>query len=315
MPGSQMGEPAFEILSSALPVSVQGAPFRGHRHIGVPLGGAADPISRALANWLVGAPAEAPALEITLGEAKFRALQPLRIGLAGAAPHILVDGERIANGWTVTVKEGAEITLPATVRGCRTYLAVHGGIAVESLLGGSSEFPWPQHDREPRREISAGPRRPFRDRRLPHKTRFALGREVILRCVVGPDAGLLPEAQQTGLFAGEWLAGQRMSRMGIELNGETLTPRSGATMASAAVFPGTIQCPPSGAPFLLGPDAQTTGGYPRIAQVIRADRHLIGQIRPGMRIRLIPIESGRARDVHRHKLMLWRRIVPDLRLD
>ena len=58
-------------------------------------------------------------------------------------------------------------------------------------------------------------------------------------------------------------------------------------MDSAAVFPGTVQLPPGGAPIVLGVDAGTTGGYPRVAQVIRADRHLIGQLRPGAPVRLL----------------------------
>jgi allophanate hydrolase subunit 2 len=52
-------------------------------------------------------------------------------------------------------------------------------------------------------------------------------------------------------------------------------------MISGPVFTGTIQCPETGLPILLGPDAQTLGGYPRILQVVKADRHLIGQLRPG----------------------------------
>ena len=53
------------------------------------------------------------------------------------------------------------------------------------------------------------------------------------------------------------------------------------------MFPGTVQCPESGIPFVLGVDAQTTGGYPRIAEVIRLDRHLVGQLRTGNRVRLL----------------------------
>ena len=46
-------------------------------------------------------------------------------------------------------------------------------------------------------------------------------------------------------------------------------------------------CPGGGAPILLLPDCGTTGGYPRAARVIRADRHLLGQIRPGDDVRLL----------------------------
>jgi len=63
-----------------------------------------------------------------------------------------------------------------------------------------------------------------------------------------------------------------------------------------------MPCPPDGRPFLLGPDAQTTGGYPRIAQVILADRHLIGQLSPGAKIQFVNISPQRATEIFREKL-------------
>ena len=75
--------------------------------------------------------------------------------------------------------------------------------------------------------------------------------------------------------------------MGLSLEGHPLSVASDGTMKSAPVFPGTIQCPPSGTPIVLLCDAQTTGGYPRIASIARCDRHLLGQIRPGDQVRLL----------------------------
>ena len=92
--------------------------------------------------------------------------------------------------------------------------------------------------------------------------------------------------------------------MGMALDGAPLASSDSANMPSAAVFPGTIQLPPSGQPYLLGPDAQTTGGYPRIAQVIRADRHLIGQMGSGSRVRFVQTTAERATEIYREKLSL-----------
>ena len=92
--------------------------------------------------------------------------------------------------------------------------------------------------------------------------------------------------------------------MGMALEASPLGTDESSNMPSAAVFPGTIQLPPSGQPYLLGPDGQTTGGYPRIAQVIRADRHLIGQLGSGSRIQLVPTTVERATEIYREKLSL-----------
>jgi allophanate hydrolase subunit 2 len=81
---------------------------------------------------------------------------------------------------------------------------------------------------------------------------------------------------------------------------------------TASVFPGTVQCSEDGQPFLLCVDAQTTGGYPRIAQVIRADRHMLGQLRPGDRVRLLRRDEQGAVDDLRAKISYWEVWLPGL---
>lgn len=93
--------------------------------------------------------------------------------------------------------------------------------------------------------------------------------------------------------------------MGGALDGAPVAAPGDGRMPSAAVFPGTVQCPPSGVPFLLMADAGTTGGYPRIAQIIRADRHLMGQIRPGDTVRFLKVSPDKAAEVLRDKTALF----------
>ena len=65
-------------------------------------------------------------------------------------------------------------------------------------------------------------------------------------------------------------------------------------MISKPIYPGIVQCPQDGLPIILGADAQTLGGYPRILQVIKAERHLIGQLRPNdhFRFELVSIPEA-----------------------
>ena len=83
-------------------------------------------------------------------------------------------------------------------------------------------------------------------------------------------------------------------------------------MPSVPVFPGTIQCPNDGIPYLLGIDAGTTGGYPRVGQVARLDRHLIGQLRPGDHLRLLPRKPDEAIAELEAKHAYWRTWLPDV---
>jgi allophanate hydrolase subunit 2 len=53
---------------------------------------------------------------------------------------------------------------------------------------------------------------------------------------------------------------------------------------SAPVGWGTIQLPPDGNPIILGPDAASTGGYPRVGWVVPEDLRVLGQAGPSDRI-------------------------------
>jgi antagonist of KipI len=61
-----------------------------------------------------------------------------------------------------------------------------------------------------------------------------------------------------------------------------------AERVSEPIMPGALQLPPDGHPILLLADAQTHGGYPRIAHAIAADLPRLAQLRPGEHLRLVP---------------------------
>ena len=101
-------------------------------------------------------------------------------------------------------------------------------------------------------------------------------------------------AGQQALFGERFLVGGRNDRMGVQLDGIRLRSQSAGDLDSRPVFPGTVQCPESGQPFVLGVDAQTTGGYPRVAEVIRADRSQLGQLRSGAALHLLKRDAETA---------------------
>jgi antagonist of KipI len=72
-------------------------------------------------------------------------------------------------------------------------------------------------------------------------------------------------------------------------------------MISAPVLPGTIQLLPNGNPVILMADGQTTGGYPRIGQVIRIDLDVLAQKQPGEQIRFKLISMEEAIYVYRYR--------------
>ncbi len=306
----------LHILDGGLQTSLQGRPMTGHRHIALPGAGPADPVTLALANWCVGNAWDMAGLEITLSAASFHFDCAATVAICGAAISADIDGTPVDTGRSHRIPAGAALRIHGARTGVRSYLAVAGGFAIAETLGGTSTYLAGGIGGAALRAgdhlALAGAAGPL-DRNVPPAYRQVMTDEIGLHCVPGPEHGLLSKTDSDALFGQPFTIANRANRIGCALAGPELRARPGG-IASAAVFPGTLQAPPSGPPFLLGIDAQTTGGYPRIAQVVRADRHSMGQLRPGMRLRLLRTDPGKARELLRRKLLLWRALIPDLRL-
>ena len=81
--------------------------------------------------------------------------------------------------------------------------------------------------------------------------------------------------------------------MGLRLHGADVPAHAGH-MLTEGVSLGAVQIPPDGQPIILFVEHQTTGGYPKPANVISADFRLLGQLRPRDQVAFerIPIEQA-----------------------
>lgn len=284
----------FAVTKPGLQTTLQAAPRIGFRHFGVPYSGPADPLSHALANRLVGNSLDTAALEITYGGFEAEIEENCTIAITGTYDQIKVSGRNVPAHTSLHLKAGDMIELFPVRRGLRTYLAVASGFQAEEIFGSVSTYLPAQFGGLEGRALAAGDRllaigRPSFDQTLetPTSHRPTISQAVALRACRSAETKLLSAADAEILFGETFIAGRQATRMGLSLTGKTLDPNSDGQMKSAPVFPGTIQCPPSGTPVVLLCDAQTTGGYPRIAHIARCDRHLLGQIRPGDQVRLL----------------------------
>jgi 5-oxoprolinase (ATP-hydrolysing) subunit C len=306
----------LELTQPGLLTLVQAAPYRATRHLGMPLAGAADPVAMALANWLAGNGPEAAALETAYAPITLRADQDCAVGVQGAAFSVQVNGKALPTSRSIALRQGDLLHIPPPDGGCHTYVAVPGGLTANEQLKPTSTYLPAKLGGYCGASIAKGATITSGGtgdaRALPGRYQLRYGTDFLLRIVAAPESDWL---DLEGLLGKGRTVSRRADRIGLELAGEPLKLLRSEPTDSSAVFPGTIQCPPSGLPFLLGPDAQTTGGYPRIAQVIRADRHLIGQLRPGARVRFQRIEPAEARRLYRSKIALIRQLQPEFRLD
>lgn len=280
----------LKILRAGLLTTVQDLGRLGFRRLGISQGGALDVPSMKLANLLVDNPVDTACLEITLGQLSVEFSRDGWIALTGADCSAELDGQTVWSGWRIPVSAGQKLTLKYPQRGMRSYLAVDGGINLPEMLGshstdlkagfgGLAGRALKDHDilplGEPNRSLTAkkGIRQLLFDNRI--------------RVLTGPEYDeFTPQAQQTFWRSG-WQLNPQSNRMGYRLNGVKLERTTSREMLSHGLIPGIIQVPHNGQPIILMADAQTTGGYPRIACVIEADMYHLAQIRLGEPIHFV----------------------------
>jgi antagonist of KipI len=271
------------------------------RHLGVPLGGAADRWSFVLGNALVGNPPNTVALEITLSGPVLQAESDVAGVVFGAPFELQGDPPRLAIGKTFNLRAGERLHIRGTRRGVRAYLCVPGGFESPMTLGSRSAW----------KPIQAGQILTCRPSRLP------------IRQIAEPIEDSLPhEPPQALRFLpggqADWFDLRRFqsqqflvtadsNRMGLRLRSEPLT-RPQREMISEPVCPGTVQVTNDGQCVILGVDGQTIGGYPKIAHVIRADWDWLGQLRPNDMVRFVEVsweEAELARRILRDRWQTW----------
>jgi urea carboxylase len=301
-----------EVLSPGVQTSVQDLAGRtGLWDVGVPPSGAWDDLSFALANRAVGNPPTAAGLEAVVTGPRLRFRQRTLVCLAGAVAAATVDGRPVVPGVVTVVPAGAVLDMgPCGAPGMRGYLAVAGGIAVPQELGSRATFLLGGFGGLQGRALAAGDELPVgRTENLEAPVDVApllpgLTGEWTLRVLPGPHGAPehLTEDGVAALFAASWTVDHRADRTGIRLVG----PAPGWARADggeAGLHPSNIHdsaYPVGGimlsgdTPVIVGPDGPSLGGFVVPCVVVRADRWVLAQLRPGDTVRLLPVTPEQA---------------------
>jgi antagonist of KipI len=261
------------------------------RSLGVPVGGAADQTALALGNALVGNPPGAAALEITLAGPTLQADADVAAVVFGAPFEARVGRQELRPGATFTLSAGDVLRIMGTPKGMRSYLCVRGGFDSPAILGSHSAFaPVAVND------VLSCPAAKLPVRFLrPGLTAYIDSRT--LRVLDGPQAGWFHSQQ---FYDQEFTVTPQSNRMGLRLDGTPLTLPD-RELVSEPVCPGAVQVTRDGRCIVLGVDGQTIGGYAKIAQVISADFDKLAQLRPGDRLRFIPVSLAEAEGLYRRQ--------------
>ena len=316
----------LEFVDAGAGVSIQDGGRSGHRAIGVPLAGAADPVLLACANALLAQAPKLAALEVALlGPVLRAATAPVRLGLAGDfRPRLTREDGRVQtlSSWRSLTLQPGEVLALGLCRSGIGYLALAGGAEVPLVLGSRSTYARAGLGGIDGRAPRAGDRLPCDAGEGVHRQapRPFVHADGPLRVLPGPQDSFF-DAEAWALFVGsDWRVTREADRMGLRLEGPTLRHRSGcsADIVSEGVVPGAVQVPGGGQPIVLGVDAQTIGGYAKIATVISADLPRLAHARPGAVLRFCTVtrdEALAARRAQAAALRDWLRRIEPLRAD
>ncbi len=289
---------SIEVIASGLFTTIQDLGRLGAQAQGVPVGGVLDRLSARQANWLVGNSVETPVLEITLTGPTLRFSTDTWIALCGASIEAFLGTRPIQTYRSYLVRAGEVLRIGRMTSGVRSYLAIGGEWQVERWLGsagawalGGQTFPQGAHLQKGQTLgiIPQASRIQFigEGERTPHQG--------VIRVLAGPEwEWFSPESQRIFLER-RWRVSVQSSRMAQKLEPLLSVEESRPGLISSPVWPGTIQCTAEGQLMILQADAQTTGGYPRLAQVIEPDLDRLAQRSPGQTCSFILIQWAEAR--------------------
>jgi antagonist of KipI len=295
----------IEVRAPGLLTTVQDFGREGFGPMGVSASGAADPVALRVGNRLVGNAEGAAGLEMTLIGGSFSFPERTVVALAGSDFGATLDDKRFEMWSSIEVQPGQTLRMGPTRSGARCYLCVRGGIDVKLFLGSASTHLLSGLGGFEGRALrkgdvlkigsAGGTFRTFRKASVAAKAMAYLAPRKILRVTAGPQSDWFSPESQKAFYTGSYFMAEESNRMGLRLEGAAIAAASSGEMISEGVALGGVQIPASGLPIILFVEQQTTGGYPKIANVISADLASLGQLKPRDEIRFVPAELETAR--------------------
>jgi antagonist of KipI len=326
---------SIRIVRPGLLTTLQDLGRYGLQHLGIVPCGAMDPVSHRMANLLVGNPVEAATIECTVLGPEIAVLNDGLFALYGATFDAKLGGARFPLNRPVLIRSGAVLTLGKALRGARAYLAVGGGFRIPEVLGSRSTYLPAAFGGFGGRALKAGDvlegpqdfsslsRRRFAGfaRKgvisTPHfeSVRWAapeltlpFGGAAVVRAMEGRHWEQFDTGSQDALFGESWKVSPDSNRMGYRLLGPRLTRARAVEILSEPTCLGTVQVPNDGTPIALMADHQTTGGYPKIAEIAGADIPGMAQLAPGGSVRFVKSTLAEAQAARRETRERFRQV-------
>jgi biotin-dependent carboxylase-like uncharacterized protein len=269
-----------------------------------------DPIAVAGGNALLGNDAGAASIEVQTFPFRLRFAADTAFALTGGDCNAVLAGRDVPPWWCIRARAGDVLALSAPRRGARAYLTFEGGIDLPCVLGSRSTHIRAGFGGLDGRALQEGDVVPVSQTRREAVGRFDFGAEPPDQAIAGPNASedgvlrvrvmrageydLFSDDMQAIFWSTTWKISLNSDRGGYRLTGAQLTLPAPVEMRSHGVVAGVVQVPPAGEPIIQMSDANTAGGYPKMAAVIQADLWRLGQARPGSLIAFSEVDYKEA---------------------
>ena len=315
---------SLRIIRPGLLTTVQDRGRYGLQHLGVVACGPMDPVALELANALVGNRNGEAAIEITILGPEIEFECDALVAICGAQFDATLAGRALPLNRPVFIEKKNSLKTGRALVGSRAYLAVAGGIATAPVLGSRSTYLPARFGGLEGRLLRAGDGLPLiesvaslslqRYEHLGSKKDMAGLRTVswsapaltlperqpiVVHAMEGRHYAHFDAAAQRAFFDATWKVSPDSNRMGFRLAGPVLARAEAFEILSEPACLGTVQVPANGLPIALMADHQTTGGYPKIAEIAAADVPRLAQLAPGGTVQFARCTLAQARELRR----------------
>lgn len=280
----------LHFLKPGLFTTVQDQGRFGYQAFGVPTSGALDRGAAEMANQIVGNPPDSPVLEITLLGPKIQFQGEGEIALTGADLSARLNGQPCASNQLLRIKDADLLQFGRPLEGCRAYLSVRGQWQISTWLSSRSAITQNGAKLSPQSLISKGTSIQIEtaaksvSKSLDIEAKRASTSSEV-RVLPGPEFERFSRFSIGEFFGQSYQITPDSNRMGYRLKEKLRSFSPEEELISTGIIPGTIQITTAGQPIILLADAQTSGGYYRIANVLSEDLDLLAQFKPGDRLR------------------------------
>tara|TARA_B100000953_G_scaffold81478_1_gene66437 strand:- start:764 stop:1690 length:927 start_codon:yes stop_codon:yes gene_type:complete len=291
---------SIRILNPGLQTTIQDLGRNGYSHYGVSSSGAADDLSFRLGNLIVGNKENLAAIEMTLLGGDYKFDIDANISLTGSKFDAKIEGESLHFYKNIPIQSGQLLSIGQSLQGSRCYLAVRGGIDINDVLSAKTTHLTSKiggvDGRSLKKDdvlIIGEEQKLLNPIKINEMLDINMSKLLIIK---GLQSNYISKSTWKIFLNQEYIVSNLSNRMGIRLEGNSLKLDNENEIITEGVPLGAIQLPSNGYPIISFVEHQTTGGYPKIANVISSELHKVGQLKPGdkFQFELVSLEEAEA---------------------